>query len=167
MNLITELEKLTVKIAKEAGWLADVDQRIIDSYLNDRPHPNLSITAGRDINTSGILNLGEITGNVTNTLTQLQQANTPHATELATLLKDLQTAIQTDSHLSDPDKAEALAQVQILAEAGQNPTSAPAQQTAKRATRLLKGLASELPAVATIAQSLETIVPAIAKIFGF
>jgi uncharacterized protein YjbI with pentapeptide repeats len=147
------------------------NQQIVDLVKHiTAPNPeklNISISAGGDINTSGILNLGEITGNVTNTLTQLQQANTPHATELATLLKDLQTAIQTDSHLSDPDKAEALAQVQILAEAGQNPTSAPAQQTAKRATRLLKGLAAELPTVATIAQSLETIVPAIAKIFGF
>jgi hypothetical protein len=81
-------------------------------------------------------------------------------------LQQLQTAIESDTNLSADDKAEALEQVKALAEAGQSPKEGPMQKTAKTAIRVLKGMITELPAVATLVDASQKLLPAIAQLFG-
>ncbi|HEY9599819.1 MAG TPA: pentapeptide repeat-containing protein [Cyanophyceae cyanobacterium] len=124
---------------------------------------NIQGVAGKDI--TGAAG-GDISGTVTTTIGQLQESNAPKAPELADLLKQLQTAIESDKNLSEDDKAEALEQVKALAEAGQSPKEGAMQKTAKTAIRVLKGMIIDLPAVATIVEASQKLLPAIAQIFS-
>ena len=142
----------------------------VTQTMGNIDHSTHSIATG-DISNSGNLALGEIQGQVSQAIDRLHTTpTTPNAEALAKLLEELQGAIATDittqPNLSKADQTEALAQVQILAEAGQNPDNPDSQKSAKRATRILKGIAHELPNVAAIAKSCETIVPAILSLFG-
>lgn len=119
--------------------------------------------AGKDI--TGAAG-GNISGTVTATIGQLQESNAPEAAKLADLLKQLQTAIESDKNLSEDDKAEALEQVKTLAEAGQSPEEGAMQKTAKTAIRVLKGIITDLPAVATIVEVSQKLLPTIAQIFS-
>ena len=80
---------------------------------------NVSGITGGDV--SGVINLGEISGDVTNTINQLPDALPSNEPGLKELLSQLQVAIEAEPELPDEDKAEALEQVKVLAEAGQNP----------------------------------------------
>jgi hypothetical protein len=109
---------------------------------------------------------GVVSGNVTQSIGQLEKVNEPEAPKLADLLKQLQAAIEADANLSEEDKAEALEQVKALAEAGQNPKEGAMQKTAKSAMRMLKGIIADLPTVATLVEAGNKILPAIAHLFG-
>ena len=119
--------------------------------------------AGKDI--TGAAG-GDISGTVTATIGQLQSSDAPEAPKLADLLKQLQTAIESDANLNDDDKAEALEQVKTLAQAGQSPKEGPMQKTAKTAIIMLKGIFTGLPAVATLVDAGQKLLPAIAQMFG-
>ena len=124
---------------------------------------DISGVAGKDI--TGAAG-GDLSGTVTTTIGQLQESNAPEAPQLADLLQQLQTAIESDTNLSADDKAEALEQVKALAEAGQSPKEGRMQKTAKTAITMLKGLFTGLPAVATLVDAGQKLLPAIAQLFG-
>lgn len=133
--------------------------------VSDSKGQNISV--GRDMSLSGsTLNLGEISGNVTNTISQLQ-ANRPEAAQLADLLKQLQTAIETetDANLTDTDKAEALEQVSTLAKAGENPTDT-TKKSANTAVKILRGTIAALPDTAKLAEACSKLLPAIVSLLG-
>jgi uncharacterized protein YjbI with pentapeptide repeats len=109
---------------------------------------------------------GVVSGNVTQSIGQLENTDEPEAPKLADLLKKLQAAIEADADLSEEDKAEALDQVKALAEAGQNPKEGTMQKTAKSAIRMLKGIMADLPTVAKLVEVGQNLLPAIAQLFG-
>ena len=122
---------------------------------------------GGDFNASGAaLNLGDISGAVTNTINQLPRSSEPDQPGVKELLTQLQEAIATESTLNDDDKAEALEQVQALAEAGQTPNDEGRKKLAKRATRILKAVVDELPTAAKLAESCSKLLPAIASLLS-
>ncbi|BCL35769.1 pentapeptide repeat-containing protein [Nostoc sp. MS1] len=122
---------------------------------------------GRDFNASGqALNLGEISGTVTNTINQLPTAQEPEKPGIKELLTQLQAAIEAETDLSDEDKAEALEQVQALAEAGKNPQEETKQKAAKTALKILKGTMTGLPATATLIEAVSKLLPLISKFLG-
>ena len=103
-------------------------------------------------------------GTVANTINQLpdpSQSDEPGVKELLTQLK---TAIEDDTNLSGDDKAQALARVQVLAEAGNNPSEN--QQQAKGAIRFFRGLVQELPNATNFVEACSKLIPAIARLFG-
>jgi hypothetical protein len=69
------------------------------------------------------------------------------------LLTQLQAAIETDTNLTQEDKAEALEQVKALAEAGQNPQEGAMQKAAKTAMKILKGTVTGLPSAAALVEA--------------
>lgn len=109
---------------------------------------------------------GVVSGNVTQSIGQLQDSDELEAPKLADLLKQLQAAIEADANLSAEDKAEALEQVKAIAQAGQNPKEGAMQKTAKSAIRMLKGIIADLPAVATLVEAGNKLLPAIAQLFA-
>lgn len=135
----------------------------------------ININAGRDIgdisglvggDVSGVVNLGEISGQVTNTINQLPASPQPDEPGIKELLEQLQRAIESAEELKPEDKAEALKQVQALAEAGKDPAEAEKQNMAKSAIRWFKGMLTELAEPSAIVQLCKKILPHIATIFG-
>lgn len=122
---------------------------------------------GGDFNASGsALNLGDISGTVTNTLHQLQTAIHPNAPQLADLLQQLQTAIHNEPTLPDEDKAEALTEVNVLAEAAKNPQKETQQKKANTALEILKTTIAALPPTAALVEACSKLLPVITKLLG-
>jgi hypothetical protein len=122
---------------------------------------NVDITASYSV-----VNLGDISGNVTNTIRQLQDSSQPNTAELSDRLKQLKSAIETESELKDDDKAEALEQVNILAQAGQNPQDSTLKKVANTALKILKGTIAALTPTAAIVKACSELLPVIAKLLG-
>ena len=108
----------------------------------------------------------QVSGTVIKTIGQLQDLNTPETSKLADLLKQLQTAIETDESLKPDDKEDALEQVQALAEAGKSPKEEATKKKAKNAIRMLKGIIDELPTATQFVESCSKLLPLIVKLFG-
>jgi len=123
---------------------------------------------GGNFNVSNVnLNLDNVNSTVTNSIDELP--NTDSETDqpnLKELLTQLQSAINEEANLSEDDKAEALNQVQTLAEAGQNPKASENQTLAKRATTMLKGIKEGLPSAAKLAEECNKLLPAIQALLG-
>ena len=122
---------------------------------------NLSGLVGGDV--SGIMNLGTISGNVTNAIGKLPD-NSEDKSELKTLLQQLQSVIEKESELSPEDKIEALEQVEILAEAGQKPEDEGIKKAAKTAIKILKGTTVGLSETTKLVEACATLLPAISAL---
>jgi hypothetical protein len=153
------------------GWMAANGKIEID--MGDRIHSNSSYI-GTQVNQNfhapvGVqqTNFGDVTGDLNNTIYQLNELNSPETTELAKLLGKIKELLESESNLSSDDKIEALEQVKILAEVGQNPSDSIMQKSAKTAVRVLKGIASELPTATKLIEGLNSLLSEISKLFGF
>ena len=134
--------------------------------MNDNIDQSQNISVGRDMNlSSSTLNLGEISGSVTNTINQLQTAS-PEAAQLADLLKQLQAAIEAEPALSDDDKALALEQTAKLAEAGKTRADETTKKPAKLAVGFLKGLVGALPDTTKLVEACAKLLPLITGLLG-
>lgn len=127
-----------------------------------------SFYAGGDVNLSGsTLNLGEISGQVSNQINQLPDvAPDPGKPSLKDLLTQLQQAVETDPELSDIEKKEALGEVAKLAEAGSNPTENAMQRMVKRAADNLKSIAEPLTEASNLAEACKKLLPLILPLFA-
>ena len=110
--------------------------------------------------------IGKISGNVTNTINQLPDSDKTEEPGIKEILSNLQTAIETDTNLSEDDKVEALEQVKKIAEAGQKPTSGGMQKIAKNALTFLKGLIVDLPTTAELVKTCGNLIPVVKQFFG-
>ncbi len=120
---------------------------------------------GGDVNASGqALNLGEISGTVTNTINELPSAPEPDKPGIKELLTQLKTAIEADTDLKPKDKEKALKQVKALAEAAQNPQEK--QDLADTAITMLKGVVSNLPTAAKLVEECGKLLPIISGFLG-
>jgi hypothetical protein len=124
--------------------------------MNDK---NINIT-GSTINNNGILNLGEINGNVSQTIQQIPAEQN----DLKTLLSQLQTLINT-SPLSETAKQKALTKTQDIAEATQQP-EAEQQNIVQKTLGYFDGLADSLESGTETAIKLGETVAGIAHLFG-
>ncbi|WP_228056995.1 hypothetical protein [Tychonema sp. LEGE 07203] len=113
---------------------------------------------------AGALSLGDISGTVANTINQLSDSAKPDEPGIKELLTELQSAIESETNLSDDDKAEALEQVKTLAEVGQNPQESTMQKAGKTAMKILKGTIAGLPSAATLVEACSKLLPAIASL---
>ncbi|MDZ8134924.1 MAG: pentapeptide repeat-containing protein [Nostoc sp. DedQUE04] len=124
-------------------------------------------SVGRDFNASGqALNLGDISGTVTNTINELAASPEPDKPEIKELLTQLQAAIEADTNLAQEDKVEALEQVKALAEAGKNPQEGAMQKAAKTAIKILKGTISSLPSATKLVEQCSNLLPLISNFLG-
>lgn len=119
----------------------------------------------RDINNSGVLNLGEIIGDVNNTINQIPENNNKND-ELKTLLQELMQAIETENELDKEEKAEAANKVKTIAKASQNPEDEGLQKKASRAVKLLETLAKGLEPATKLATVCKIVLPKIIAFLG-
>jgi uncharacterized protein YjbI with pentapeptide repeats len=121
--------------------------------------------AGENQTFTGVA-LGEISGNVTNTINQLPDVSTSDQLNIKDLLTQLQTAIENEQDLDEDDKSQALQQVKTIAEAAQNPQDTKMQKLAKGAKNTLHGIMSNLPTATKLVEEVNNLLPTILKIFG-
>ncbi|PSO60111.1 MAG: hypothetical protein BRC35_02565 [Cyanobacteria bacterium QH_10_48_56] len=155
----TKMEEIVSTLAAKPVSPVNVEKYMIDQSSNFEMGPMSNSNMG-----PGAINFGEISGTVADTINQLpdpSQSDEPGVKELLTQLK---TAIEDDTNLSGDDKAQALARVQVLAEAGNNPSEN--QQQAKGAIRFFRGLVQELPNATNFVEACSKLIPAIARLFG-
>ncbi|MDJ0600677.1 MAG: pentapeptide repeat-containing protein, partial [Crocosphaera sp.] len=120
----------------------------------------------RDINNSGVLNLGEIIGDVNNTINQIPENEDNKNDELKTLLQELIQAIKSENELDEDEKAEAANKVKTIAQASQKPEDEGLQKKASRAVKLLETLAKGLEPATKLATACKIILPKIITFLG-
>ncbi len=167
-NVVTALGK------KGIAGLAEEDPKhpnvgfYVEQYYNkggtmsENHEINIQASSGSNVVYAG----NDISGTVTNTISQLQQSNEPNALQLIELLSRLQQVIEAEPALSPEDKADALEQVKVLAEAGQKPGESTIQKVARNAIKILRGTAAALPPAAEMFKACNTILPTIAKLLS-
>lgn len=132
----------------------------------------ISISTGDNANISGvsssdgIVNLGTISGNVTNAINQLPGSSETRQASLKSLLTQLQEAIETDTDLPDPDKSDLLEQVQSLAEAKQTEEPTKREGMARKAMKMFDATLKSLPDTAKIVEACSKLLPLILKALG-
>nr|MDZ8049181.1 pentapeptide repeat-containing protein [Nostoc sp. DedQUE02] len=160
---IISLENMVDTALKQPKFYTQGDTNMSDiSGINIQGSSNVSGIAGNN----SIANLGTISGNVSIALNELPDATDAEKPGIKELLSQLQDAIVQSTYLSEEDKAEALEQVNTLAEAGKSPQESTKQKTAKTAITMLKGIFTGLPAVASLVEAGNKLLPAISKLFG-
>ena len=116
---------------------------------------------------SGVVNLlSTISGSVTNTIARLPESEEPSEPNIKELLTQLQQAIENDSDLSKPDKADLLEQVQALAEAKQTEEPAKKEGLTRKARKMFEATLSSLPQTASIIEACSKLLPMILKGLG-
>jgi ribosome-binding factor A len=116
--------------------------------------------------TGSTINLGKISAAVTNTINQLPSSSDSAQPGIKELLTQLQAAIEAAQELSPEDKADALEQVKVVAELGQNPQNPEKEGIWRKAVKILKAPIPGLPETATIVKAFGDILPAIAKLLS-
>jgi uncharacterized protein YjbI with pentapeptide repeats len=143
-----------------------VDNKVETKNMTNSNDSNRNINVGRDFNATGTINLGEISGAVTNTINELPASSEPEKLGIKELLTQLQAAIEADTNLNQEDKAEALEQVKTLAEAGKSPQQGTVQKAAKTAIKILKGTIASLPGATTLVEEFNKLLPLISSFLG-
>ncbi|BAY24481.1 pentapeptide repeat-containing protein [Calothrix sp. NIES-2100] len=162
---ILSLENMLTTALQQSKYYIQGDNKVSDiSGINIQGSTNVSGIAGGG--SAAVANLGTISGNVSVALNQLPDAPSAEKPGIKELLTQLQEEISQSSELSDEDKAEALEQVQTLAEAAKNPQENGSKKTAKTAITMLKGIFTGLPAVASLVEAGNKLLPLISKLFG-
>ena len=173
---IHSLENLLGNAIHQPKFYVETYQTQGDFNMSQSNKGNVSIS-GTQGNVSGVAAAGEnqsmtgvaigaISGNVTNSINQLPESSESDEPGIKELLTQLQTAIETDTNLSNEDKAEALEQVQKIAEAGQQPEDEGVQKIVKKSVTFLKGIISDLPSAVELVKSCATLLPLVTKFFG-
>lgn len=125
---------------------------------------NVGQYAGRDAKNEGVINLGELSGSVTNTINQIPTPTKAGEPDIKALLMQLQQLIEKEEQLQPERKAKALKQVEALAEAGKKPEEG--KEKAENAIDILKGIISGLPTATQLVEGLTKLLPAITALFG-
>lgn len=173
-SLISRLENMVATVLQRPSFYTS-------NYHGDinmsESKGNINITSGEGSKISGIAGagenmtntgstIGEINGTVSIAINQLPASSESGKPGLKELLVQLQTAIN-DPNLAEDDKTQALEQIKVLAEAGQNPKNETTQKQAKKAIGFLKVIAEGLPSAASLVKTCQDLLPAIALYFGF
>jgi uncharacterized protein YjbI with pentapeptide repeats len=139
-----------------------------NKLMSNSSDQSRNINVGRDLTLTGsTLNLGEISGTVTNTINQLPDSSEDgDRPPLKELLTQLQAAIEADADLPDPDKADLLEQVQNLAVAQQTEEPAQKEGLVRKARKMFEVTLKSLPETAKIVEACSKLLPMILRVLG-
>ncbi|MCY7273219.1 MAG: pentapeptide repeat-containing protein [Phormidesmis sp. CAN_BIN44] len=175
---VEELHALRAADAKEIA-LAALNQQSPSIFnqntgsqtMTEQNNQPISATPGSFVNTGEMnlsgstINLGTISGAVTNTINQLQNSNTPDASQLADLLTQLKSAIES-SDLKEDDKKDALEQVAAIATVAQSKQPDEKAGVMRKAKKMLDATIAALPSTATLVEACAKLLPTIVKLLG-
>jgi uncharacterized protein YjbI with pentapeptide repeats len=152
-----DLKDIAIALANKPNHIT---QKVNDQSQNFKVGGDFNINA-----TNSIVGLREISGNVTNAINQLPDTSTDEA-NLKELLTQLQAVLETADQavLPEADKADALEQVKLLAEAAQKPEAEKKTLGAKAIRflqRIVDAVPTALPTATTLVTEFNQLVPAI------
>ncbi|MDP5337267.1 MAG: pentapeptide repeat-containing protein [Nodularia sp. (in: cyanobacteria)] len=159
------LDSIIVALANQSINV-QIDNKLESKNMTNSNDYSRKFENSGTLNNSGQINLGEISGTVTNTINELPSSPEPDKPGVKELLAQLQAAIEAEKDLPEEDKAEALEQVKTLAEAGKNPQEGTMQKAAKTAVKILKGTVASLPSATTLVEECSKLLPLISKLLG-
>ena len=136
--------------------------------MQEKSEINISIRG--DV-TGSTINLGEISGTVTNTINQLPASSNPNHPGIKEVLVQLQAVLESADEvaLKPEDKADALEQVKVLAEAAQKPEEEKKTLGAKAVRflrRVVDAVPTALPTASKLVEEVNKLVPAIVSLLG-
>ncbi|MEG4584677.1 pentapeptide repeat-containing protein [Microcoleus sp. MOSTC5] len=158
----SKIQAETIQIIK--GELVMTQNKGINIRSGGGSIGDISGLVGGDV--SGVVNLGAISGSVTNTIDRLPDSSETDEPNIKELLTQLQQAIEDDSDLSDRDKEDLLEQVQALAEAKQTEEPAKKEGLTRKARKMFEATLSSLPQTASIVEACSKLLPMILKGLG-
>ena len=123
------------------------------------------VSIGGDV-TGSTINLGTISGNVTNLIQEVRDSSIQGSQDLAQILGDLHKSIQIESGLSDPQKQEALEAVGTLAEEAKKPPENRIVKLCSMAMNALKGVTSSLSDASKLSEVIKNSFPLLKGLFG-
>jgi uncharacterized protein YjbI with pentapeptide repeats len=164
-----ESKGFTLELIRNLGNLFP-DVSVNTTAMNQSNNPNISSGSGSFINTGEIsnltgntINLGEISGTVQNSINRLPDSLSEQP-GLKELLRQLQATIESEQQLAEADKAEALEQIQTIAEQANQPAAHRVQPVLNRAVKILRGTVTAIPSATTLVQEGTKLVTAIANL---
>lgn len=180
----TDIQSLLAGIAEKDERIRSLEQMVMSAIQGNKFYvetqynmgdtmsekSSINIQAGGDIgdvsgltsgDVSGVINLGQISGDVANTIGQLPNSTDIDKPGLKELLTQLKEVIESEPELPDEDKFEALEQVKVLAEASQNKEDGLLQKSAKTAMKILKGTTAGLSETTKLVQECKKLLPLI------
>ena len=120
-----------------------------------------------DGNVSGsTLNLGTISGDVSNLIYQVRESSLEDAHALAEILTNLQAQIQSEPQLSDQQKQDALEAVATIAEEAKKEPENRAAKLCSMAINSLKGITSGLSEASKLAEMMTKTLPLLQGLLG-
>jgi len=157
----------TIEVNNEVTNRATAETKAMNNS-SDRSDSSRKIeigSVGGDFTASGsALNLGDISGTVTNTLNQL--SGSPEQQELKAYLTELLEAIQSDPALSNDDKLDAKEAVNAIGEAAQAEEPEAQKSAISKASRTLNRMAKAIPDATKFVRSVNKLVPLITGLFA-
>ena len=168
---IKSLEKILAEALEQPKFYVETYQNQGEFIMTQENKGNVSIkgvqgnvsgvaAAGENQTMTGVV-LGQVSDSVTNIINQLESSSDSDQIKLKDLLSQLQEAIEAETELSNDDKVEALEQIKVLADSGQNPKDGSLKKAAKTSMKILKGTISTLPDVTKLVQECSELLPAI------
>lgn len=145
---------------------ANVDNALMGNN-NDRSRKIEIGSVGGDLTASGAaLNLGEISDTVANMINQISESGQSEQPSVKQLLQQLHQLFMEDDNLTEEDKAEALEQIQVLAEASKKPDESTMRKAAKTAMKVIEYTISTLPPTLAIVKVCQELLPKLAECLG-
>jgi uncharacterized protein YjbI with pentapeptide repeats len=135
------------------------------NMVNQSSNEGNNVYVGGDV-TGSTINLGKISGSVSNVVNQLPSSLDPAQPGIKELLIQLQQAVDEDTDLAPEDKADLLEQVKALAEAGQTPEQEKKKGLVRNARKIFDATLKSLPNTANIIEACSKLLPLILKALG-
>jgi uncharacterized protein YjbI with pentapeptide repeats len=117
--------------------------------------------------TGSTINLGEISGEVSNAVNSLPDSTNPSQLGIKELLTQLQKAIEEETQLPPEDKADLLEQVKALTEVPKTADQEKKEGIVRKAKKIFNATLKGLPDTAKIAEACSKLLPLILKTLGF
>ena len=168
---ISDYEKRNTELMEIIKFQAQKQVDIIVDIIINNMNKNMSNDRKTEISGivnasgAGAFNLGDISGTVANNINQIPDSSEPNKPNIKQLLSRLKEAIETESHLEDFDKQDALEEVNNLAQASQKEIGNEQKNQSQKYLRNLARIAKALPAGAALVTICKEVLPAIAKFF--
>lgn len=135
--------------------------------MNHSTEEHRNVNAGRDLNLSNsTLNLGNISGVVTNAISQLPSDPPSKQPGVKEILTQLQQAIEAETELQAEDKADLLEQVKTFAEAQQISEKDEKEGLVRKAKKIFDATLRGLPDTAKIVEACSKLLPMLFKALG-
>jgi uncharacterized protein YjbI with pentapeptide repeats len=116
--------------------------------------------------TSSSITLGDLNGQVINTIQQLKDVQADGSDELAKILTALQEAIQSEAKLPENKKKEALEAVQTIAEEAKKPSGERVIKLCSMAMNALTGITTAVTDASKLAEVFKIYLPTLSRLLG-